>query len=237
IGRPELDRIRENVGTLIAQLPVVRFCCTRLWEMRALVCDGETFLAWVGALQDHPFSAEQRAAFGAVLQDLRRRLAFDLLLEQAPVTVAALDTMSEVMGAVAFVFDEDGYIHHANAAGRCWAAQNRDALSALLAERPRGGADASFSVTRMATPGRPLYLAIGRRPSALPARAAASARRWQLTPRQTQVLTLLAGGKANKEIAAELSCALHTVEVHVAALLDKARCSSRSELTARLWST
>ncbi|MFL5294468.1 MAG: response regulator transcription factor, partial [Myxococcales bacterium] len=121
--------------------------------------------------------------------------------------------------------------------GRCWAAQNRDALSALLAERPRGGADASFSVTRMATPGRPLYLAIGRRPSALPARAAASARRWQLTPRQTQVLTLLAGGKANKEIAAELSCALHTVEVHVAALLDKARCSSRSELTARLWST
>ncbi len=66
-------------------------------------------------------------------------------------------------------------------------------------------------------------------------RAKSHARRWGLTARQTEVLELLALGKANKVIAAELGCGESTVEFHVTALLAKAGCESRAELVARFW--
>jgi DNA-binding CsgD family transcriptional regulator len=68
------------------------------------------------------------------------------------------------------------------------------------------------------------------------ARLAASARSLGLTPRQEQVLGLLAQGLSNRAIAVELGCAEATVEVHVTALLRKSGCESRCEVMARVWS-
>ena len=59
---------------------------------------------------------------------------------------------------------------------------------------------------------------------------------WQLTPRQADVLALVAAGKTNKEIAQQLACADNTVELHVTNVLRKAGLSSRSQLIARFWS-
>ena len=70
----------------------------------------------------------------------------------------------------------------------------------------------------------------------LAARALASARiRWELSMRETEVMSHLANGDANKEIAAKLSCALRTVEAHVTSILQKARCESRAQVVAHFW--
>jgi DNA-binding CsgD family transcriptional regulator len=63
---------------------------------------------------------------------------------------------------------------------------------------------------------------------------ALSSRAWGLTPRQAQVLALVARGDGNKLIAAKVGCSLRTAEIHVSNLLRKAGCETRAEVVARL---
>lgn len=51
----------------------------------------------------------------------------------------------------------------------------------------------------------------------------------ELTPREVEVLRMLAEGLANKQIAARLGISEHTVKFHVAAIFAKLRASSRTE--------
>lgn len=53
-----------------------------------------------------------------------------------------------------------------------------------------------------------------------------------LTPRESEVLALVTEGRSNKQIAAELSLGLRTVESHVSNLLAKLGASSRTEAVA-----
>ena len=53
-----------------------------------------------------------------------------------------------------------------------------------------------------------------------------------LTPREVQVLTLLAGGSKNKAIAAELVLSVHTVERHVATIYRKIGAKNRADATS-----
>jgi DNA-binding CsgD family transcriptional regulator len=50
-----------------------------------------------------------------------------------------------------------------------------------------------------------------------------------LTPREIQVLTLLAEGASNKSIALRLGISVHTVKFHVASLLDKFEAIGRTD--------
>ncbi len=50
-----------------------------------------------------------------------------------------------------------------------------------------------------------------------------------LTPRESDVLRLLASGLGNKEIASRLEISEHTVKFHVGSILGKLRASSRTE--------
>jgi NarL family two-component system response regulator YdfI len=50
-----------------------------------------------------------------------------------------------------------------------------------------------------------------------------------LTPREIEVLGLVAGGLGNKEIAARLSISEHTVKFHVASIMGKLGATSRTE--------
>ena len=52
-----------------------------------------------------------------------------------------------------------------------------------------------------------------------------------LTPRERDVLRLLARGYAYKEIAAELFISIKTVETHVSSVLRKTQLSNRYELS------
>ena len=50
-----------------------------------------------------------------------------------------------------------------------------------------------------------------------------------LTPRESEVLQMLAGGLGNKQIAAKLGISDHTVKFHVASILGKLGAASRTE--------
>lgn len=50
-----------------------------------------------------------------------------------------------------------------------------------------------------------------------------------LTPRQMEVLQLMAQGKSNKEIARVLGISQETVKVHISAILRRLGCSSRTQ--------
>jgi DNA-binding NarL/FixJ family response regulator len=50
-----------------------------------------------------------------------------------------------------------------------------------------------------------------------------------LTPRESEVLQMLASGLGNKEIAAKLGISEHTVKFHVASILGKLGAASRTE--------
>ena len=66
----------------------------------------------------------------------------------------------------------------------------------------------------------------------LPARSALSAENPPLTPREIEVLRLMAEGDANKNIAWKLGISEHTVKFHVASILSKLNASTRAEAVA-----
>jgi DNA-binding NarL/FixJ family response regulator len=53
-----------------------------------------------------------------------------------------------------------------------------------------------------------------------------------LTPRELEVVELLASGLSNKEIAERLGVSFHTVKFHVNAILGKLGAASRAEAVA-----
>jgi DNA-binding CsgD family transcriptional regulator len=53
-----------------------------------------------------------------------------------------------------------------------------------------------------------------------------------LTPREIQVMTLLAEGASNKEIARRLGISVHTAKFHVGQLLDKLDAIGRTDAVA-----
>jgi DNA-binding NarL/FixJ family response regulator len=71
--------------------------------------------------------------------------------------------------------------------------------------------------------------AAGAGPAAVRARERASAQRTALTPRELEVLRLLAEGFGNKAIAARLAVTERTIKFHVGAILDKLGVASRTE--------
>lgn len=54
----------------------------------------------------------------------------------------------------------------------------------------------------------------------------------EITPREREILALIAQGKANKEIGATLGIAEDTVKRHVSSILDKLQVNDRAQATA-----
>jgi DNA-binding CsgD family transcriptional regulator len=54
-----------------------------------------------------------------------------------------------------------------------------------------------------------------------------------LTPRELDVLALIAEGASNKAIARRLAISVHTVKFHIASLLDKLDAQGRAEAVAQ----
>lgn len=75
------------------------------------------------------------------------------------------------------------------------------------------------SLLSLSTPGRALE--------------AAAAPTVPLTPRELEVLRMMADGAANKEIAFRLGISEHTVKFHVASILGKLDAGTRTEAVAR----
>jgi DNA-binding NarL/FixJ family response regulator len=231
--------------------PIVRDLYPRwgihaLRQLRALVCDGDTLLAWIGGYREERFTPTEVQIFNALVPDLRRRLQLEKRLDEAEVCRAAMAGALEALPAAAFVVGDDGAVLHANQCGQALLDRDRsrvvEALAAVAspAVAPAGKPQSlPFHFTRLEQRGQArCWLAVQKAepsPNLPPPQVAQAAARWELTPRQTEVLELVARGLANKVIAAELHCAPSTVEVHVRTILEKAGVDSRAALIARLY--
>jgi two-component system nitrate/nitrite response regulator NarL len=105
-------------------------------------------------------------------------------------------------------------------AGRAWGYVPRDASASLLAGAARAVADGLVAIE----------------PTLAPSLAASPLRTGDedgtiedLTAREREVLSHLAAGLANKQIAQRLKISEHTVKFHVAAILSKLGAQSRTE--------
>jgi DNA-binding CsgD family transcriptional regulator len=154
-----------------------------------------------------------------------------------PTEAAALAALLEEIPSAAFVLWADGRIACFNRLGHLARELAPDSIDSGLVES-LGGRSESFRVTRILAPAAPPhFLAVQTDAAVDPGpRLADAAARFGFTPRQTQVLGLLALGRSNKAIGNELGCAEATVEIHVTALLAKSGCGSRLELMSRVWS-
>ncbi|MFB9266863.1 response regulator transcription factor [Bradyrhizobium erythrophlei] len=81
---------------------------------------------------------------------------------------------------------------------------------------------------RLAAPGEAAAAAIVSRDRD----AAASPGDFELTPRELDVLALLAEGASNKMIARRLGISVHTAKFHVGSLLDKLDATGRTDAVA-----
>jgi DNA-binding CsgD family transcriptional regulator len=93
-----------------------------------------------------------------------------------------------------------------------------DRLAALLADVPG---------LRLAAPGEPADAALVVPGEPEPESDVA------LTPRELDVLGLIAEGASNKAIARRLAISVHTVKFHIASLLDKLDAQGRAEAVAQ----
>jgi DNA-binding CsgD family transcriptional regulator/PAS domain-containing protein len=200
--------------------------------LRALVCARGELLLWIGAFRREPFGPRERSVLGQVVAALRDRAAVERRLRDGGLATAGLSAALDAVPGAAFVVRPGGVIVHANGAGRDLLERDPSVRRSLVE-----GGEYRFALTRLVVAGvPPHWLAVERSGSAsLPARLETAAARWTLTPRETQVLALVARGACNKDVAAALGCAESTVERHLTSLLEKSRCEHRAGIVARFW--
>jgi DNA-binding CsgD family transcriptional regulator len=205
-----------------------------LQPMRMLVCDGPMLLAYASAWRQQPFRPSQRATLQALGPALRRRLRLERNVRFAPTLDALVKTL-DLIEAPAFLLARR-HVECANEAGRqLLQLRGRSLLRSLFdsVERPQE----PYEVTALKAIGVPdAHLVIVRGDAMTIIRAARMARAFGLTPRQKDVLTLLAHGDEITDIATKLACIESTIEHHVTAILGKVGVESRSRLLAMFWS-
>ncbi|MDB4945171.1 MAG: Transcriptional regulator, LuxR family [Labilithrix sp.] len=211
--------------------------------LRVLVCDGPSLLAWVGIIQQEPTTEAQRQLLEGLVPVFARRLTFERMFQQARLSDAALTLALEEIGGPAWVVRADGSVAHANAAGRARLDREGAELASALRARvlqPRGESRRFKATRRRDEAGSDVHIVVE---TALSASSNGSAgldvaeavRRLGLTPAQTRVFELLAGGSSNAAIAASLGIAERTVEAHVTAILMKAQVPNRATLIVRVF--
>jgi DNA-binding CsgD family transcriptional regulator len=207
-------------------------------QLRALICEQGTLLAWVGGIRPEPFSTREKALFGTLVPALRRALALRRRLLDAGPRSTALDTAMLDLDAAAFVARKDGSVLYANAAAKLLLDEARSATRLRLREATQRTGGTSLTA-RIDADGLPECFLVVLQPgkSDGTARLRAAAARWGATKRELEVLGRLVVGDANKEIAVKLQLHEGSVERHVTSLLRKAGCDGRSRLVARFWTT
>jgi DNA-binding CsgD family transcriptional regulator len=207
-------------------------------QMRVLVCEGPSLLAWVGGWQSAPFERRQIAMLVALLPDLQRRLALERQLEFGARS-SMLGVALDAIGRAAFVVDARGRIIDANLQAKDLASSEGQAVrDELLAAVKRRAEHPRWAVTPVGLRGGGVeYLVLMRawNGDRLALQVTRASLRWGLTERQSEVLAKLIDGNANQTIAAMLGVSERTVEVHITALFEKAQVESRSALIANAY--
>lgn len=143
--------------------------------------------------------------------------------------IEAAQQIKKAMPATTLIFLtqqlEGTYLHAAFEAGANGYVAKQSASKELL-EAIRLALKGQYYITPLATAGRP-DLQLGRDPKVNPGYLFGG----KLTPRQREVLQLVAEGKANKEIAVALNISVKTVDFHKGTIMDVLGLRSTAELT------
>ncbi|MEV5571981.1 response regulator transcription factor [Spirillospora sp. NPDC052269] len=187
-----------------------------------MLCDSAPDLEVVGEAADGHEAVRMaaRLAPDLILMDLRMPLlngtaATERILRDRPGTVVVVLT----------TFDDDDHLYPALSAGaRGFLAKDVEPAQLLDAVRRAAAGDTPFSP-------RALRRLVEQAVAARDARAAEpGSAAPDLTDREREVLTLVAEGLANAEIAARLHLGVTTVKTHLASLLAKTGCQNRVQL-------
>ena len=176
------------------------------------------------------------AADGAAAVAMARELRPDVVLMdiRMPVMDGLEATRRLIDGPKVLIlttFDLDDYVYEALRAGASgFLLKDAPAADLIHAVRVVAGGDALLapSVTR-----RLIAEFAGRRPADRPRPAALNA----LTPRETDVLRLIARGLSNQEIAADLVVAEQTVKTHIGRILAKLNLRDRAQAVVFAYET
>ncbi len=157
--------------------------------------------------------------------ELHRNRALRAVLDQAPTSARLVERMRRCAQRMSEL----------RARGRGISIDER--LRAL--EGPDGGrAERGYRVRASYLPaetaGEGAILVVVEPPSPSLPRPSALRRRFGLTPRQAEVALLMARGRSNREMAAELSLSPHTVRHHAQRVLEKMGVRTRKALALRL---
>jgi DNA-binding NarL/FixJ family response regulator len=143
---------------------------------------------------------------------------------------SVLDSLSGSL----FTIDADGTVTALDGAGRDALSRDGATLAPRIVSVARGGAD--DRLVRIRGDSTTAYVMLVSPEDAFEGRIARCAEAWQLTPRQIEVVSMAVRGLANKEIAAQLGCAPHTIELHMSEALRRAKVDGRAALVAAFWS-
>ncbi len=225
-----------QLGTRLGELGI-----SADYQLRMLLCEGRSMLGVIAGVQEEEqFSDRQRLLLQRVGTALREQLIVERRTGGTQglghaVMVAAL----EHVPSAAFIVDEAGRVAYANAVGRHRLEVRGDVIREALSQRARDPSAPrnALTWTKLAGPGLPaLYLAVsGSGDDRVRFGIERARRRWQLTPREVDVLAEVAAGRQNSQIAERLDAAPRTIELHISSILRKAHADSRSQLVVDLW--
>jgi len=251
--RTQRNRVVEGVGVIEKERPGEfagsRFCqevfapigIDRHRQLRVLVCDGPALLAWVGTFHPDPVDSRQHRILSALVPALLRCLSLERQMRAAPRVFAALEIALSYIGAPAFVLGPRGHLHEVNAAGRAMLAERRQTVMAALRDSVAGHpSELPIDLTPLREGSTPIgWLGILRSDThdeRLAECVRVASAHWGLTPRQREILGLVARGMANATISATLGIGQRAVELQVSALFDRAGVENRAALVGAVFS-
>jgi DNA-binding CsgD family transcriptional regulator len=234
LSRPSRPNLWERHDAILAQV-APPLGLEGYDQIRALLCDGSAFLYWIGGMRPEKYTEREVRLLEEILPHLQKRLRLERALRGAP-DLSMLAGVLSGFGSAAFLLGAKGNIECCNELGARLYSQERASLKSALSDSLRGqGTASAFEVTPIAgasTAG--CSLAVQRNIPRPKTQALAAARRWSLTPRQTEVLGLLVQGQSNWQIAASLGCAERTIEIHVGTILRRAQVNNRATLISNV---
>lgn len=232
LSAAERDRRVDSVRS--ARSWFAQWGTTDAHQLRALVCEGPSLLAWVGVMHLEPLGPHARRRLQAVIPSLERRLSIEARLRLPSVLLAS--AILEELGSPAYVLDAKDRVVAINTAGRARRERQGRGHTAALADARRGNGDDRYLVSELASRGVPGHaLMIEKGEARQIGSLSIVAERFGLTPREAEVASWLVRGATNRAIAVSLRCAERTVETHVSRILTKSECTSRSAFTAMCW--
>jgi DNA-binding CsgD family transcriptional regulator len=232
------DRATGNAGV---KRVLMKWGLDKADWLRALICDRTAPISRIGIFRDMEFSQSEAAQLQLLVPALKDRLVLERHFGSTGYQGAALDlALANFPGEsmVVRLAARSLSIEHANPR----------AEAALAADGPRFREQIRASIQGTNGPYRSVelpgtsgvtarYFLLTRRPemARLSSNLEVLEERWELTPKQSRVLALVARGLSNKSIAAELQCAENTVEFHVTGLLGITKAENRTQLVAKFW--